>query len=83
VYPQKGAIAPGSDADIVVWDPDATATISAATHHMRTDYNLYEGMEVTGLPSVVLSRGRVLVQDGQWKGEAGAGRFTPRKTFSR
>ena len=83
VYPQKGTIAPGCDADIVVWDPEATHTITAATHHMNTDYNLYEGMEVTGLPSVVLSRGRVLVQDSEWRGEAGAGRFVPRKTFAR
>ena len=82
-YPQKGVIAPGSDADIVVWDPEATHTISAATHHQRTDYNLYEGMEVTGVPSVVLSRGRVLVQDGQWKGERGAGRFVRRKRFAK
>lgn len=81
MYPQKGVIAPGSDADIVVWDPEASATISAATQHQRTDYNLYEGMEVTGVPSVVLSRGRVLVQDGQWKGEQGAGRFVKRKPF--
>ena len=73
IYPQKGAIAPGSDADIVVWDPDATHTISAATQHQRTDYNLYEGMEVTGVPSVVLSRGRVLVEGEDWKGEQGAG----------
>ena len=81
MYPQKGTIAPGSDADIVVWDPDATHTISAATHHQCTDYNLYEGMEIRGMPSVVLSRGRVLVQNGEWKGEQGAGRFVPRKTF--
>jgi len=81
MYPQKGVIAPGADADVVVWDPDASYTISAATHHQRTDYNLYEGMEVTGLPSVVLSRGRVLVQDGQWKGEQGAGRFVKRQRF--
>lgn len=81
MYPQKGTIAPGCDADIVLWDPQATYTISAATHHQRTDYNLYEGMEVTGMPSVVLSRGRVLVQDGQWRGEQGAGRFVARKTF--
>ena len=83
MYPQKGTIAPGCDADIVVWDPEAAHTITAATHHMNTDYNLYEGMEVTGLPSVVLSRGRVLVQNSEWRGEAGAGRFVPRKTFSK
>jgi dihydropyrimidinase len=81
MYPQKGTIAPGSDADIVVWDPEARHTISAATQHQRTDYNLYEGMQITGMPSVVLSRGRVLVQDGEWKGEQGAGRFVKRKTF--
>ncbi|GAB4207900.1 MAG: dihydropyrimidinase [Roseiflexaceae bacterium] len=81
-YPQKGVIAPGSDADIVVWDPERTGVITAAAQHQRTDYNLYEGMEVTGLPSVVLSRGRVLVQDGEWKGERGAGAFVPRRPFS-
>ena len=81
VYPQKGVIAPGADADIVLWDPDKTYTISAAKQHQRTDYNLYEGMEVTGVPSTVLSRGRVLVQDGQWKGERGAGKFVKRKRF--
>jgi len=83
IYPQKGVIAPGSDADLVVWDPDATYTIRAASQHQRTDYNLYEGMKVTGMPSVVLSRGRVLVQDGAWKGEAGAGRFLRRQRFER
>ncbi|HSH80799.1 MAG TPA: dihydropyrimidinase [Herpetosiphonaceae bacterium] len=81
VYPQKGVIAPGSDADVVVWDPEATYTIRAATHHQRTDYNLYEGMQMRGMPSAVLSRGRVLVQDGEWKGEQGAGRFVPRQQF--
>jgi dihydropyrimidinase len=83
MYPRKGTIAPGSDADIVIWNPDATYTISAATQHMRTDYNLYEGMEITGMPSVVLSRGRVLVEDGQWKGQQGAGRFVARKRFGK
>ncbi|HEU4327327.1 MAG TPA: dihydropyrimidinase [Roseiflexaceae bacterium] len=81
-YPRKGAITPGSDADIVVWDPQRKGVITAAAQHQRTDYNLYEGMEVTGLPSVVLSRGRVLVQDGEWKGERGAGAFVPRRPFS-
>jgi dihydropyrimidinase len=81
MYPRKGVIAPGSDADIVVWDPEAAHTIHAKTQHQRTDYNLYEGMEVTGMPSVVLSRGRVLVKQGQWKGEQGAGRFIPRQRF--
>jgi dihydropyrimidinase len=74
-------LAPGSDADIVVWDPAANHTISAKTQHQRTDYNLYEGMKVTGVPAVVLSRGRVLVQGGQWQGEQGAGRFIARQRW--
>src|SRR5262249_57331301 len=83
IYPQKGVIAPGSDADIVVWDPETTHTIRAASQHQRTDYNLYEGMKVTGLPAVVLSRGHILVQDGAWKGQQGAGRFLQRQRFAR
>ncbi|MFP4437557.1 MAG: dihydropyrimidinase [Chloroflexaceae bacterium] len=83
MYPQKGVIAPGSDADIVVWDPEATYTISAATQHHATDYNLYEGMQVTGKPAVVLSRGRILVEGDQWQGEPGTGRFVPRKPVTR
>jgi dihydropyrimidinase len=81
MYPEKGAIAPGSDADIVLWDPEATHTISAQSHHQRTDYNLYEGMKVTGMPVTVLARGRVLVRDGEWKGEQGSGRFFHRRRF--
>ncbi|NJK79527.1 MAG: dihydropyrimidinase [Chloroflexaceae bacterium] len=81
MYPKKGVIAPGSDADIVIWNPEATATISAATQHMTTDYNLYEGMEVVGLPQMVFSRGRLLVDGDTWKGEAGSGVFVHRKPF--
>ncbi|HEU5439223.1 MAG TPA: dihydropyrimidinase [Ktedonobacterales bacterium] len=83
IYPRKGVIAPGSDADIVVWDPEATHTISAKTHHQRTDYNLYEGMKVTGRPVVVLSRGNVIVEGANWKGSAGAGKFLRRARFSK
>jgi dihydropyrimidinase len=82
LYPRKGVIAPGSDADVVIWDPEATHTIQAATHHQRTDYNLYEGMKLTGMPSVVLSRGHILVRDGEWKGEQGAGQFLRRQRFT-
>jgi dihydropyrimidinase len=80
-YPQKGAVAPGADADLVIWDPEARRTISAATNHQRTDYTLYEGWEVVGAPRTVLSRGRVLVDGDSWRGEAGAGRFVPRRPF--
>jgi dihydropyrimidinase len=80
-YPQKGAIAPGADADIVVWDPEKKHTITAETNHQRTDYTLYEGWEVVGAPRTVLSRGRVLVDDDTWKGEAGAGKFVHRRPF--
>lgn len=82
-YPQKGLIAPGADADVVIWDPEAKHTISAATNHQATDYTLYEGWEVTGMPRTVLSRGRVLVEDGAWKGETGAGTFIHRRPFGR
>ncbi|GAB4424368.1 MAG: dihydropyrimidinase [Chloroflexi bacterium OHK40] len=80
-YPRKGAVAPGADADLVVWDPALRRTISAATQHQRTDYTLYEGWEVVGAPRTVLSRGRVLVDEGAWKGEAGSGQFIHRRPF--
>jgi dihydropyrimidinase len=80
-YPQKGVIAPGADADLVLWDPTTTRTISAATQHQRTDYTIYEGWEVQGAPRTVLSRGRVLVDNGAWHGEAGSGAFVHRKPF--
>jgi len=81
IYPQKGVIAPGADADVVVWDPEATHTISAKTSHQNTDYNLYEGMKITGTPSVVLLRGNVVVEGDEWKGSAGSGRFLKRQRF--
>lgn len=80
-YPRKGAVAPGADADLVIWDPEARRTLSAATQHQRTDYTLYEGWEVVGAPRTVLSRGRVLVDGDAWKGEAGAGQFVHRRPF--
>ena len=78
LFPRKGTIAVGSDADIVLWDPKATQTLSAKTLHMRVDYNPYEGRRVTGKASVVLSRGEVLVQAGKFLGKKGRGKFLKR-----
>ncbi len=78
MFPKKGTIAVGSDADIVVWDPRATHTISAKTHHMRVDYNPYEGRKVKGKPTVVLSRGEVIVEKDTFLGHKGRGRFIKR-----
>jgi dihydropyrimidinase len=82
-YPKKGTISPGADADIVLWDPEARRTLSAATQHQQTDYTLYEGWEVVGAPRMVLSRGRVLVDGDTWKGEQGAGQFVHRRPFGK
>jgi len=78
LFPKKGTIAVGSDADIVIFDPNREQTISAATHHMRVDYSAYEGWTVTGVTEVVLSRGNVIVENGEWKGQAGTGQFIKR-----
>jgi dihydropyrimidinase len=78
LYPRKGVIAPGSDADIVVYDPAATQTLSAGTHHMNVDYSAYEGLEITGKVDTVLSRGRVVVEDNAFRGSAGQGQFLSR-----
>ncbi len=80
LFPRKGTIAVGSDADIVVFDPERTQIISAATHHMNVDYSAYEGREVQGVVETVLSRGRVVVESGEFKGEAGDGQFLKRGT---
>jgi dihydropyrimidinase len=81
MFPKKGTIAVGSDADIVIFDPDAEQTISAKTHHMRVDYSAYEGRKVRGVTETVLSRGNVIVEKGQFKGAAGSGKFLKRGTM--
>ena len=65
IYPRKGCIAKGSDADVVVWDPEASRTITAATHHQAVDFNIFEGMTVFGIPVCVIANGRVVLEDGQ------------------
>ena len=82
VYPQKGSIAVGADADIVVWDPEATKTISAKTHHQKVDYNIFEGMDVKGCASHTISQGKVVWADGQLNVERGAGRYVDRPPFA-
>ncbi len=78
LYPRKGTLAAGSDADIVVWDPNAEHTITAKTHHMRVDYSMFEGFTVKGNAKQVISRGEVLVDNGQWHGRPGRGQFLKR-----
>ena len=78
LFPKKGVIAPGSDADIVVYDPFATHTISAETHHMNVDYSAYEGMAVKGRATTVLSRGQVVVEKNTYVGTPGSGKFLER-----
>jgi len=78
IAPQKGTIAPGSDADLVVWDPEKSRTISAKTHHQNIDFNIYEGMTVLGNAAVTLSRGKVLWQNDTLSTERGYGRYVNR-----
>ena len=82
MFPKKGTIAVGSDADLVIFDPKRKHTISAKTHHMRVDYSMFEGIEVTGMPDVVLSRGRVVVDSDKFLGRAGQGEFLRRATYA-
>jgi dihydropyrimidinase len=82
MFPRKGTIAVGSDADIVIFDPNEEMTISAASHHMNVDYSAYEGMKVRGVTKTVLSRGRLIIEDGGYVGKAGDGEFLRRGTFS-
>jgi dihydropyrimidinase len=78
MYPKKGAIAPGSDADIVLWDPNAEHTINAATHNMRVDYSMFEGFKVQGNARQVFSRGELIVEKGKYIGIAGRGQYLRR-----
>lgn len=81
MYPQKGSVVVGSDADLVLFNPKAPYKISAKTHHQNVDYTPYEGFKGKGVPKTVFSRGQIIVQDGKFTGQPGAGRFLKRKPF--
>jgi len=79
LYPRKGALLPGSDADLVIWDPERKVKYGLGLSHQRTDYNLYEGWELTGYPEKVFLRGSLIVDGKTWLGRSGMGRFLPRQ----
>jgi len=78
LYPRKGALVPGADADVVIWDPEKRVKYGVGMSHQRTDYNLYEGWELVGYPEKVFLRGQMIVDGPEWKGRAGMGRFLKR-----
>jgi dihydropyrimidinase len=82
LYPQKGTLAVGSDADIVLWDPQKKIKYGISYSQQRTDYNLYEGRMLTGFPILVFSRGKLIMREGEWFGKPGQGRYLPRQKFT-
>jgi dihydropyrimidinase len=83
LYPRKGTVAVGSDADLIVFDPNEEQIISVKTHHMRVDYSMFEGTRVKGVTNTVLSRGRTIIDNGRFTGKAGAGEFLKRENPAR
>ena len=81
LYPRKGAIRVGADADLVLWDPQGSRTISAKTHHQQVDFNIFEGKTVRGVPSHTISQGRLVWADGDLRAVRGAGRYIDRPAY--
>lgn len=82
IYPRKGSVSPGADADLVVWDPELERTISKETHHQNVDFNIFEGMRVRGANIATISQGKVVYQDGELRVERGAGRYINRPVYA-
>jgi dihydropyrimidinase len=82
LFPRKGTIVVGSDADLVIFDPNEEQVISVKTHHMRVDYSMFEGIQIKGVPKTVLSRGRAVIDSGQFVGRPGSGQFLRRQTYA-
>ena len=82
IYPRKGVVAVGADADIVVWDPSGTRTISAATQHSKGGFNVFEGRTVRGIPTHTVAAGKVVYERGELRAEPGAGRHIDRPAFT-
>jgi len=82
LYPRKGALVPGADADIVIWDPTRVVNYGVGMSHHRTDYNLYEGWQLTGYPEKVFLRGNLIVDGDEWLGQAGQGQYLHRKSHA-
>jgi dihydropyrimidinase len=82
LYPRKGAVEAGADADLVVWDANASRTISAKTHHQNVDFNVFEGRTVKGVADQTIAGGKVVWARGDLRAERGAGRYLPRKTHA-
>ncbi len=82
IYPRKGSISVGADADIAVWDPERERTISKETHHQNVDTNIFEGMTVKGINTVTISQGKIVYRDGDVRTVKGAGRYIDRPTFA-
>jgi dihydropyrimidinase len=82
IYPRKGSISVGADADVVVWDPEGSRKISAKTHHQKVDFNIFEGMTVKGVASHTVSQGRLAWANGKLDAVRGSGRYVDRPPFA-